>query len=1282
MVHEEDLFPQRGELAALVRSKDWARTPLGPLETWSPSLRTVLRLMLTSRYAMWMGWGADLSFFYNDTYAAQTLGAKHPWALGQSARDVWAEIWDTIGPRIEHVLRTGEATWDEGLLLFLERSGYAEETYHTFSYSPVPGDAAGEIAGLFCVVIEETERVIGDRRIALLRDFAALLGQTKTAEEVFAAVERCLPADARDIPFSLVYLFGEDGKSARRVSQTGFHAAHSAAPEQLALHEERCEDAPWPLRSVLADRAPVVVDLAPDRSWPAGAWKKAPSQALVVPIAQQGQTRPAGMFVAGLNPHRQLDDGLRSFLGLLVGQLAAALSNVGAYEEARKRAEALAEIDRAKTAFFSNVSHEFRTPLTLMLGPTEDALASPDRALRGAELETVHRNELRLLKLVNALLDFARIEAGRVQASYESTELAALTIDLASSFRSAIDRAGLEFEVDCPPLPESVHVDHDMWEKIVLNLISNALKFTLDGRISVALRWGGDHADLTVRDTGVGIAAHELPRLFERFHRIEGGRARTHEGSGIGLALVHELVRLHGGTIDVTSEIDRGTAFTVSIPRGTSHLPQDRISARRSLASTSAGAAYVEEALRWMPRAAAVERPAPEAENAKSSARILVADDNADMREYIARILRQHWTVVAVSDGLEALETARRDRPDLVLSDVMMPRLDGFALARELRADPGTATTPVILLSARAGEEATAEGLRAGADDYLVKPFSASSLLVRVEAQLSAARLRDAIRRNAVAERERLEIMVRDSPAAICVCRGRELTIDLANPLILEVWGKDAADVIGKPLAVAVPELQGQGFIELLLGVLDTGVAYRGKEVLVRLDRDRDGVLEDLYFDFVYAPIRAPDGTPDGVFVDAYEVTDKVIARRHLEQLREAAESANRLKDEFLATMSHELRTPLNAILGWATLLRSGADNRKSLERALATIERNARTQARLIEDILDVSRIISGKLRLDMRRLDMNVIGRAAMDVVRPAADAKRVNLVVDFEQEHGLDLVGDADRLQQVVWNLLSNAVKFTPAGGTVSLSIDRVESHVRVIVRDTGPGIAPEHLRFIFERFRQVDSSTTRKYGGLGLGLAIVRHLVELHGGTVTAESAGPTLGATFTVLLPIRAVHVVEAAAPGEAETAMPSVPASPNLPSLAGLEVLVVDDDEDSRVLIESALERAGANVASVETARAALALLESRHVDVLVSDIGMPDEDGFALMKRIRALPAASGGAVPAIALTAYARSEDASRALEVGYQRHLSKPADVDELVRSVAALGGAQPGPTVSFA
>jgi signal transduction histidine kinase/DNA-binding response OmpR family regulator len=711
--------------------------------------------MLGSRYAMWMGWGRDRTFFYNDAYRP-TLGSKHQWALGAPAAEVWAEIWPAIGPRIEIVEQRGEATWDEGLLLFLERHGYPEETYHTFSYSPLPDDD-GSIGGMLCVVTEETERIIGERRLRILREVATRLAATRTPEEVFEAVADRLDINKHDLPFTLIYLREAEGDQLRLVASTGLAPGHRAAPTTL---DEADGNAPWPIAAMLARVAPVALGelaIALD-DLPAEPWNEPPRQAIALPIAQQGQQVPAGFFIAGLNPYRPFTDDYRGFLTLLVGQIASGLANARAYEAERRRAEALAEVDRAKTAFFSNASHEFRTPLTLMLGPLEDLLVSAASSeivlAQRREIELMHRNGLRLLKLVNTLLDFSRIEAGRVQSNFEPVDLAIYTAELASTFRSAMDKAGLRYIIDCPASPLTAYVDRDMWEKIVLNLISNGFKYTFHGEVMVSLKPIQDRkaVELTVRDTGEGIPPHEVPRLFERFHRVEGQRGRTQEGSGIGLALVQELVRIHGGTVRADSELNRGSTFSVTLPLGRAHLPADRIGATRSLASTGLrGEAFVEEALRWLPDASesgeiAIARqsigPEPAPRTAGERFRVLLADDNADMRDYVRRLLAERYEVEAVGDGQAALEAARRRRPDLVLSDVMMPRLDGFGLLQTLRADPALRDVPIVLLSARAGEEAKIEGIEIGADDYLVKPFSARELVARVAANLEMARIR------------------------------------------------------------------------------------------------------------------------------------------------------------------------------------------------------------------------------------------------------------------------------------------------------------------------------------------------------------------------------------------------------------------------------------------------------------------------------------------------------------------------------------------------------------
>jgi signal transduction histidine kinase/CheY-like chemotaxis protein len=1114
-----------GEMGDRIREFDWANTPLGPIATWPQSLRTVVSILISSRYQMWMAWGPELTMFYNDAYRP-TLGIKHPSALGKSARDVWAEIWPDIGPRIETVLTSGTATYDEGLLLFLERSGFPEETYHTFSYSPLADDD-GRITGMLCVVTEETDRVIGDRRVQSLRDVAAGMAGTNTEAEVTQALRDQLGRNQKDLPFTLTYLYGAQGE-ARLASSSGIAHGHPLAPERLPAGS----DFPWPARQLFLQPAALLVDGLEERCQsaplPAGDWNRAAAQAAIVPIKQQGQEEPAGFFVVGLNPYRRYDAAYRGFVDLLAGQIAAGLGNARAYDAARQRAEALAEIDRAKTTFFSNVSHELRTPLTLMLSPVEELLAEPG-ARSAAErelLDLVHRNGLRLQKLVNTLLDFSRIEAGRMQANYEAVDLALLTADLAANFRSAMQRAGLNFEIACEPLGERVYVDCEMWEKIVLNLLSNALKYTFQGGVRVAVEAREGFAELTVEDTGSGIPESELPHIFERFHRVEGARGRTIEGTGIGLALVQELVKLHGGSVRVESQVSRGTKFTVTIPLGKEHLPADKIrEPGTSVASVARPERFVEEgrfveaerfaeeAIRRSPGESVPvdgDRTLPGGRGHANNAgvqreRVLLADDNADMREYVTRLLSGRYQVSAVSNGEEALRSAVADPPDLILSDVMMPELDGFGLLTELRARAETRTIPVVLLSARAGEESRVEGLGAGADDYLIKPFTARELLARVAAHIGMHRRRLEAEEALRESQATLQSFYDSSPFLMGVTEldGDEILPIYVNAATIECMGAEGGGG-GVPQAVK----------ELWL------TAYKGSQAegsFIRFEYEHPRAAGTCWLNCCvnFLGIGA-SGRPRFSYV-AEDVTDRKRNEELLEQSNRELRRANADLEQFAYSASHDLQEPLRQIAVYSQLLEKKFADRlqgKGLQYLGYCIE-GAHRMEMLISGLLEYSQV---------SRPSDSPAGRVN---VAEVLEIVKKNLATTIQETGAEVTVGDLPTIHghpaplvHLFQNLVSNALKYRgKKRPRVSIAAAHEDGHWCFSVEDNGIGIAPEFQTQIFGIFKRLHDRS--EYPGTGIGLAICQKIVERSGGRIWVESELGR-GSTFFFTLP-RASH---------------------------------------------------------------------------------------------------------------------------------------------------------------
>lgn len=1280
----QDFLAGGGEMGERIRAFDWASTAIGPIARWPQSLRSAVSILLPSRAQIALFWGPELVTLYNDAYRP-VFGAKHPRVLGRPIREAWDELWrDGLRELFDGVLRTGDAFWAQDRPFFMERHGYLEETFFDVSYDPVR-DESGGVGGVFCIVSETTQRVLGERRMRTLRDLGRIAGEARSVQDVHAQVAQVLARNREDIPFALLYAGREQG-GAERVVQVGLEG-QEAAPAQLPAAA-----APWPLaREATVLGAP---QLAAFGALHAGPWDAPVREAMVLPLSTSG-ARGNDWLVCGASPRRRLDDDYRDFLALVAGHVTAALDSARRSEDEHRRAEALAEVDRAKTAFFSNVSHEFRTPLTLMMGPLDEVLADPAQALTESQRERLvlaRRSAERLHKLVNALLDFSRVEAGRAQARFEATDLAALTKELASSFRSALDKAGLRLRVDCPPQAEPAWVDRDLWEKIVLNLLSNAFKFTFEGEIAVELhREGGDFV-LTVRDTGVGIPGPEVQRVFERFHRVEGTPSRTHEGSGIGLALVQELARLHGGSVRAQSRQGEGSSFTVTIPAGRAHLDPAQVHDLPALASTAVAAqAYVEEALGWLPG-----EPAATHAGATQRPRIVLADDNADMREYIRRLLADRYEVETVADGEAALAALRRRAADLLVADVMMPRLDGLALVRTLRGERELADTPVLLLSARAGEGARIEGLHAGADDYLEKPFAARELVARVGARLEIG----ALRRQAGATARRREVELEEEARRF----------EQLNEVGLTLAGEWDLQRIVQGVTDAATALSGAAFGAFFYNVTDPqGESYM-LYTLSGVPRERfagfemprntqvfsptfngEGVVrvDDITKDARYGhnpphrgmpaghlPVRAYLAVPvvsrsgevlgglffghsqPGVFTEQAERIVSGIAaqaavaidnaRLHDQRLRLIAQlqESDRRKDEFIATLSHELRNPLAPLRNGLHLLR--LKNGAVGDGLLQMMDRQMNQLVRLVDDLLEMSRISRGTLALRREPVDLKAVVRHALEASEPLVREHGHALELDLP-ERPLWLEGDAARLAQVLSNLLNNACRYTDRGGRIQVSVATEAGRVLVTVRDSGIGFQEEQAGKLFEMFARGERSQ-----GLGIGLGLARRLAELHGGTVEGHSDGPGRGARFTLALPLGAEPA--AAAAEDAPAGMPS------------LRVLVVDDNVDAATTLQTLLELLGARAEVAHGGEAALARFAEFRPRAVLLDIGMPGMDGYQVARALRARHPDWDGAL--IALTGWGQEADRRKGQEAGFDHHLVKPVDVAVLQRLLAPL------------
>ncbi len=1233
-----------GEMGERIRNFDWSKTSLGSPELWPQELKTCVRIMLNSQQPIWIGWGKELIKLYNDTYIDIVRG-KHPMALGQPASVVWKDIWKDISPLLSKAMLKDEGTYVESQLLIMHRSGFPEETYYTFSYTPVLGDD-DKPAGIICYNTTDTERIVNERSLKTLQQLDSLV-QKKTEREVYIQAAKAVEFNKWDFPFALIYKINDEGDTAELVATAGFEEKHATLPDIVDISKPGSYTENF-CKAVTENR---LTESENNGLWgdlPKGAWDIIPHHFIHVPIKGANKKFPLAILSIGLNPYRQFDEVYKNFIQLTADQISLGVNNAIAYEEERKRAQVLEELDKAKTLFFSNISHEFRTPITLMLGPLEELLNKPDVHLSAYErqhVEVTHRNALRLLKLVNTLLDFSRIESGRHQAHFVLTDLSAYTTNLASNFRSVMEKAGLELVVNTNTIKEPVYIDKQMWEKIVFNLLSNAFKYTLQGKVIVELNADENEALLTVEDTGVGIPAKEIPHMFDRFHRVQNTAGRTYEGTGIGLSLVKELVQLHKGQISVESKEGTGSKFSVSIPLGKSHLPLAQVQETSDFAEVISNV-YIDEAASFLHDK--TEKPVSKQKDFDANlSTILIVDDNTDMRQHIESIISTKYNTLTAANGLEALQVLKQQPPSLILSDIMMPVMDGIELLKEVKENPAIAHIPVILITARAGEESRIEGYETGADDYMTKPFSANELLSRVKSQLKITQTRKEVE-------QRLRGFLMQAPAAIAILEGPEHVFSLTNIRFQELIGRQSEEMLGYSLKQLFPEFEGQGIFEIFSYVHSSGEPFATNEFFASFMYQ--GRVRSGYWDFIIYPIRNKNGLINELMVHVIESTAQVEARKKVEASEEqfrtlaetlpqlvwmtdasgnqkyasgrwleytglvsspeswvqtlhpedynrmekawqhslstgevykielrlrnkageyhwhygqgepirneqgeiinwigtfmdiheqklftkkleilveertaelsdknvALENSNKELESFNYIASHDLQEPLRKIRTFIHLIEKSGFDTESGKKYFEKINSSAQRMSDLIQSVLTYSRL--SKTGEDFVETDLNnTLAEVKTDF---ELLIKEKNAIIKSDK---LPLIkANSLQINQLFSNLISNSLKFSTekpkisisskivTGKQVNSSANPEQSFVHLTFKDNGIGFPDEFKEKIFNLFQRLHGKS--EYSGTGIGLSIVKKIVEQHKGFISADSKAGE-GAIFNIWLPV-------------------------------------------------------------------------------------------------------------------------------------------------------------------
>ncbi|KAK4047296.1 hypothetical protein OIV83_005474 [Microbotryomycetes sp. JL201] len=1137
---------------------DWADTPLGNIRHWSPELKSAVMLCLATPFRSAIWWGDQQALIYNDEYA-RLLGSKHPGVLGAAGAVGWSEIWDTIGPLAARVMQGETVSYYDHHLPMI-KNGFLEETYHIWAYIPFR-NAEGVVVGYDNPSFETTARVVAERRLGTMRDLSTVTQLARTTKDFFGKALKVLEANEFDLPFVLMYGVEtvEAGGGKRTAGDkltggrttnvkltlegtVGVPSGHQSAPNECTVRIETTPPAPsahyesdtsstasyggtsssgntgegansWPFQEALSSRKPVfIANLAGrNKGFVQRGWPSEVKNAVVIPLMVEGESSsavPRACLIVGLNPRRPWNEVFATFLNLMARTLSMGLMNVTLAETEAKRTEELVQLDRAKTAFFANVSHELRTPLSLILGPLEDVISN--KSLRREDKErlvTVQRHANRLLHMVNTLLDFSRLEGGRLEALYQPVKLGALTADLASLFRAAVERANIKLVVDVEedPVDRPVYLAVDLYEKICFNLLGNAFKYTQAGSITVKVRFEPTQAIVQFIDTGCGIENKELDLIFDRFHRVES-TSRVAGGTGIGLSLTLELVKAVGGTLTVESEIEppnNGSTFTVHFLRGSEHLPQDQV-VHDSVESVALPAraqsslSVIEEAASWKVAPEVNQRLSRPSQSPGSSgtvsddpfvlgadlmalknSTILVVDDNSDLRQYISVLLRKAFNVVEATDGQEALDYALESPPSLIVSDVMMPRLDGNGLLKALRANPATALIPIIFLSAQAGQEARVEALLSGADDYLVKPFQGRELLARVNIHLQLGKMRIELERR-VEERTRALI---ESEMRYRGLADRYSTLSLLSPV-----GIFMADVDGKvnyanPRFYDISGINQDSDVSEWMDAVHDGDRERVEKVWTEAVRfnPRQAKKDVTTMEFRWKPkdnwvlfeIRpfSEEGVQRGFVGSITDISQqKRVEALHIQEVERRAADAEenrRNTDQFLDMSSHELRNPLSGV--WQNAQVIGDSLEKFVEllddlvdgevpdsdtlealhgemlenvEAVESIILCASHQQRIADDILNVSKLNMGLLSIQPVPFDVSAKVQEVVTMFSVECQQKAIKLALkrgsslaDLGAEW---VVADPARISQITINFLSNGVKYTSESKRRSIAI----------------------------------------------------------------------------------------------------------------------------------------------------------------------------------------------------------------------------------------------------